>query len=215
LKHEGHEEHEGKPSRTALLRLFFVYFVYFVSFVFQSFPASAKAEDGERTALRRYHAAWTAYGETTMRISSLVAVTMLLASGFAAADTPPAPTSVALTREKAPTHAAVFIVSPKNGAQVGQDVLVKFGVKRIAVAPATDATPGTGHHHLLIDGKELPPLDAPIPNDATHKHYGKGQTEDTIHLEPGTHTLQLDFGDARHMQFDPPIVSRKITIHVK
>ena len=43
----------------------------------------------------------------------------------------------------------------------------------------------------------------------------RAQTEDTIHLEPGTHTLQLDFGDGRHMQFDPPIVSKKITIHVK
>jgi hypothetical protein len=118
-------------------------------------------------------------------------------------------------RPKAPHGATVFIVSPKNGATVGQDVLVKFGVKGIAVAPASDTAPNSGHHHLLIDQKELPPLDAPIPNDATHKHYGKGQTQDTIHLEPGDHTLQLDFADAAHMQFDPSIVSRKITIHVK
>ncbi|HEX5122156.1 MAG TPA: DUF4399 domain-containing protein, partial [Rhodanobacteraceae bacterium] len=34
-------------------------------------------------------------------------------------------------------------------------------------------------------------------------------------LEPGTHTLQLDLGDAAHRQFDPPIVSKKITVHVK
>jgi len=88
-------------------------------------------------------------------------------------------------------------------------------VKHIKVAPATDTTAGTGHHHLLIDVTSLPPGDAPIPNDATHKHYGKGQTEDTIHLEPGDHTLQLDFADALHMQFDPPIVSTKITVHVK
>ena len=87
--------------------------------------------------------------------------------------------------------------------------------KGVAIKPAGDTTPDSGHHHLLIDGKELPPLDAPIPNDATHKHYGKGQTEDTIHLEPGTHTLQLDLGDAAHRQFDPPIVSKKITVHVK
>jgi hypothetical protein len=118
-------------------------------------------------------------------------------------------------RPKALAHASVFIVSPKNGAHVGQDVLVKFGVKGIAVAAAADNKPGTGHHHLLIDVKELPPGNAPIPNDATHKHYGKGQTEDTVHLEPGTHTLQLDFADAAHMQFAPPLVSKKITIHVK
>jgi hypothetical protein len=136
----------------------------------------------------------------------------LLSSSLFAQD---ATKSAALARPKAPAGASVFIVSPKDGETVGQDVVVKFGVKGIAVAPATEATPSTGHHHLLIDQKELPPLDAPIPNDATRKHYGKGQTEDTVHLEPGDHTLQLDFGNFAHMQFDPPIVSKKITIHVK
>ena len=162
-----------------------------------------------------------------MRPISMLAAVLLVGSASAAfAQTTPAAqdehaahaqaaAASPLTREKAPHHARVFLVGLKNGATVGQDVTVKFGVKGIAVAPAADAKPGTGHHHLLIDAAELPPLDAPIPNDATHKHYGKGQTEDTIHLEPGTHTLQLDFADAKHMQFDPPIVSKKITIHVK
>lgn len=118
-------------------------------------------------------------------------------------------------RAKAPAGAEVFFVAPADGATVGQDVKVVFGVKGVAVAPATSTAPGTGHHHLLIDQKDLPPLESPIPNDATRKHYGKGQTEDTIHLEPGDHALQLDFADALHMQFDPPIVSKKITIHVK
>jgi len=119
------------------------------------------------------------------------------------------------SRPKAPHGAKVFIVSPKSGAHVGQDILVKFGAKVIKVAPSTDTMANTGHHHLLIDQKELPALDAPIPNDATHKHYGKGQTEDMIHLEPGDHTLQLDFADAAHMQFDPRIVSKRIIVHVK
>ncbi|GAA0709925.1 DUF4399 domain-containing protein [Dokdonella soli] len=166
-----------------------------------------------------------------MRPISMFAAALVLGSGLAAAAqqaAPPAaqeeehaaahpaaaPAGMAMC-EKAPHHARVFFIAPKNGATVGQDVPVKFGVEGIAVAPSSDAKPGSGHHHLLIDAKELPPLDAPIPNDATHKHYGKGQTEDTIHLEPGTHTLQLDFADAKHLQFDPPIVSKKITIHVK
>jgi len=123
--------------------------------------------------------------------------------------------SPAPARPKAPHGAKVIILAPKNGATVGQDVLVKFGVKHIKVASATETASGTGHHHLFIDVTSLPPGDAPIPNDAAHKHYGKGQTEDTIHLEPGVHTLQLDFANAAHMQFDPPLVSRKITVHVK
>jgi hypothetical protein len=148
-----------------------------------------------------------------MRPISLIAIALACASGLATAQDAAKP--AAMTREHAPPHASVSIVSPKDGATVGQDVAVTFGVKGIELAPSTDAKPGSGHHHLLIDAKELPPLEAPIPNDATHKHYGKAQTEDKIHLEPGTHTLQLDFGDARHMQFDPPLVSKKITIHVK
>lgn len=144
----------------------------------------------------------------------LCGTALLLVVGFAHAVDPAAP-AAALAREKAPQGARVFFVEPKDGATVGQDVQVKFGVEGIAIAPATDGKPGTGHHHLIIDGRDLPPLDAPIPSDATHKHYGKGQTGDTIHLEPGTHTLQLDFADARHVQFDSPIVSPKITVHVK
>ena len=144
-----------------------------------------------------------------MRTISLLAAALLLVCGVSTAQ------DAATARTKAPHGASVLIESPKDGATVGQDVTVKFGAKGIAVKPAGDTTPDSGHHHLLIDEKALPPLDAPIPNDATHKHYGKGQTEDTIHLAPGTHTLQLDFGDAAHRQFDPPIVSKKITVTVK
>jgi hypothetical protein len=144
-----------------------------------------------------------------MRMKTLIAVALLLGSSLVFAE------DASMARTKAPKGASVSILSPKNGATVGRDVTVKFGAKGVAIKPAGDTTPSSGHHHLLIDGNELPPLDAPIPNDATHRHYGKGQTEDAIHLEPGTHTLQLDLGDAAHRQFDPPIVSKKITVHVK
>ena len=36
-----------------------------------------------------------------------------------------------------------------------------------------------------------------------------------IELPPGKHTLQLALGDAKHYPFDPPVVSKKITITVK
>ncbi|HVT31406.1 MAG TPA: DUF4399 domain-containing protein [Rhodanobacteraceae bacterium] len=141
---------------------------------------------------------------------SLIVAALLLGSGFAVAQDAGMP-----ARTKAPSGAKVEILSPQDGATVSQDVTVKFGVEGIALKPAGDPAPESGHHHLLIDATGLPPLDAPIPNDATHKHYGKAQTGDTIHLSPGTHTLQLDFGDSAHRQFDPPIVSKKITVHVK
>ncbi len=109
----------------------------------------------------------------------------------------------------------VFIVSPEDGATVSQEFKVKFGVKNIALAPAGDPTKNTGHHHLLIDVDDLPAEGAPIPTDANHMHFGKAQTEATIKLAPGKHTLQLILGDSGHMPFDPSIVSKKITVNVK
>jgi hypothetical protein len=115
----------------------------------------------------------------------------------------------------APGGAAVYIISPSNGATVGQDVTVRFGLKGMGVAPAGVAKEHTGHHHLLVDVKELPAAGQPIPNDANHIHFGGGQTETTLKLKPGTHTLQLELGDQNHVPFDPAVVSKKITIHVK
>ncbi|VVP92800.1 hypothetical protein PS925_01548 [Pseudomonas fluorescens] len=115
----------------------------------------------------------------------------------------------------APKGAEVFIVSPADGAKVSQEFKVKFGTKDVALAPAGDVTKNTGHHHLLIDVDKLPAAGAPIPNDANHMHFGKAQTEATIKLAPGKHTLQLELGDSGHMPFDPPIVSKKITVNVE
>ena len=115
----------------------------------------------------------------------------------------------------APKGAEVFIVSPEDGATVPQTFTVKFGVKDIALAPAGDVTKNTGHHHLLIDVKELPAAGAPIPTDPHHMHFGKAQTQADIKLAPGKHTLQLELGDSSHMPFDPPIVSKKITVNVE
>ncbi|MGV8890906.1 MAG: DUF4399 domain-containing protein [Pseudomonas sp.] len=115
----------------------------------------------------------------------------------------------------APKGAEAFIVSPEDGATVPQEFKVKFGVKDISLAPAGDVTKHTGHHHLLIDVKELPAAGQPIPTDANHMHFGKAQTEATIKLPPGKHTLQLELGDSGHLPFDPPIVSKKITVTVK
>lgn len=148
-----------------------------------------------------------------MRAFTLFAVSALSLAGPVLAQDPPKPAGV--ESKKAPAGASVSIVSPKDGATVGQEFTVKFGVKGIAIKPAGDPTPNSGHHHLLIDVAELPPANQPIPADANHKHYGKGQTEDTITLAPGEHTLQLDFADTAHVPFNPPIVSKKITVQVK
>jgi hypothetical protein len=132
-----------------------------------------------------------------------------LANLAMAADAPGLPVT------KAPADAAVYIISPKDGATVGQDVTVRFGLKGMGVAPAGVVKEHTGHHHLLVDVKDLPAAGQPIPKDDNHIHFGGGQTETTVKLKPGTHTLQLELGDSNHIPFDPAVVSKKITIHVK
>ena len=120
----------------------------------------------------------------------------------------------AADRSPSPENAEVFIVAPKDGAEVTNPVLVQFGIKGMEVAKASTQTPNTGHHHLLIDA-ELPALDQPIAKDANHLHFGGAQTETTLTLTPGKHTLQLLLGDGNHVPHHPAVVSKVITITVK
>ncbi|WP_114238397.1 DUF4399 domain-containing protein [Dyella sp. C9] len=144
-----------------------------------------------------------------MKRMLLVFALAALAGGVIAADAPGLPVT------KAPAGAEVYIISPQDGATVGQDVTVQFGLKGMGVAPAGVKKEGTGHHHLLVDVTDLPAAGQPIPKDEHHLHFGNGQTETTLKLAPGKHTLQLELADENHIPFDPPIVSKKITVTVK
>ena len=123
--------------------------------------------------------------------------------------------TTALARTPAPTGAEAYLIAPRDGAVVSSPVRVQFGLRGMDVAPAGTDKAQTGHHHLLIDLEALPDLNQPIPADANHKHFGGGQTEVSIELEPGQHSLQLLLGDMVHIPHDPPIVSEKITITVR
>jgi hypothetical protein len=115
----------------------------------------------------------------------------------------------------APKDASVYIISPHNGARIRGPVTVRFGLRNMGVTQAGSTAPNAGHHHLLVDVKE--PLDPnePIPADKNHLHFGGGQTETSIELPPGRHTLQLVLGDATHRPFNPPLMSPKISILVR
>lgn len=144
-------------------------------------------------------------------ITSAIVVAAALASPLRAAEL--AATTEA--RAKSPAGTELYIISPRDGDTVGRDVVVQFGLKGMGVAPAGVTLDRTGHHHLLIDVATPPAANVPIPADARHVHFGGGQTQTSITLEAGTHTLQLNLGDALHRQFDPPVLSPKITITVK
>lgn len=114
-----------------------------------------------------------------------------------------------------PEGARVYIVSPADGATVTSPVTVVFGLEGMGVAPAGVDRANTGHHHLLIDLEQAPEMDSPIPSDDQHRHFGGGQTQATIELEPGVHTLQLLLGDKSHVPHKEAVLSEKITITVE
>lgn len=122
---------------------------------------------------------------------------------------------VVFARTPSPEGASVYIVSPADGAVVSSPVTVRFGLRGMGVAPAGVDVANTGHHHLLIDLDEAPALDQPLPKDDHHRHFGGGQTEATIELSPGEHTLQLIMGDKSHVPHDPAVISDRVTITVE
>lgn len=135
---------------------------------------------------------------------ALGAALVLAATGIAFAE-----------RTPSPAGAEVYIVSPKDGAKVKGPVTVVFGLKGMGVAPAGIKFDNSGHHHLLIDTAVPADLSAPLPATEKVVHFGKGQTETTLTLPPGKHTLQLVFADLLHVPHDPAVVSKPVTITVE
>jgi len=118
--------------------------------------------------------------------------------------------------------AVQYFVNLKDGDEVTSPVKVIFGLSGMGVAPAGVDIANTGHHHILIDRAPLgegedgkDELDGNIISDENNIHFGKGQTEAILELEPGIHTIQLVLGDKDHIPHDPPVFSEVITITVK
>ena len=124
--------------------------------------------------------------------------------------------AMAADRMAPPAGAEVYFIAPQNGVKVHGPVTVKFGLKGSGVAPAGVKFDNTGHHHLLVDTdlSELK-LDAPMPATDKIVHFGKGQTEASVPLPKGKHTLQLILGDWTHIPHKPPVMSDRITVEVE
>ena len=121
-----------------------------------------------------------------------------------------------LSPSPAPEGAAVYFVSPQHGDVVEGTFTVSFGLQGMGVAPAGVEMANTGHHHLLInvDRAELD-MTRPLPATDQVRHFGGGQTEATVTLPPGEHTLQLLLGNFLHVPHDPAVLSETITVTVQ
>ncbi len=122
----------------------------------------------------------------------------------------------------APENAAVYFIGLEDGDTVSSPVTVVFGLEGMGVAPAGTEKENTGHHHLLLnrppigEGEEgAEELEYGLPADDNHIHFGGGQTQTTLDLPAGTHTMQLVLGDLNHIPHSPPVASEVITITVE
>ena len=89
-------------------------------------------------------------------------------------------------------------------------IKVIFGIENFNIAPAGIDKCDSGHHHLIIDAK-LPDPNLPIPSSNNYIHFGAGQTETELVLEPGKHSLRLLMGNFAHL---PQFSSEEIKIEV-
>lgn len=126
----------------------------------------------------------------------------------------------------------LFFKSPQDGLIIeNQKFKVEFGTKNINISPAgviveqTDNCLVSGHHHLIInDAYDVRNFEnQPIPYDTNILHFGGGQKEAELTLQPGKYSLQLVIGNYQHMPISRsgsdkkynPIVSKIINIEIK
>ncbi|MCZ6499387.1 MAG: DUF4399 domain-containing protein [Gammaproteobacteria bacterium] len=125
---------------------------------------------------------------------------------------------IAIAADTGPTPskegAGVRIISPVDGENLDSPVTVVFGLAGMGVAPAGVERAETGHHHLIIDAS-LPAMEQAIPLSENYRHFGGGQTQVTLDLEPGEHTLQLLLGDHNHIPHEPPVYSEIVRIRIR
>ncbi len=130
---------------------------------------------------------------------------LLLLTAFAAvpalAQTPPPAASHPWQAAPPRLTAEAYFTNLKDGDRIETPYLLKFGLSGgWGLAPI--AQPGrakSGHHHLLVN-RDLPlNFKEALPFNDQYIHFGKGQMETVLTLEPGTYTLRMLLADQNHL----------------
>ena len=100
-----------------------------------------------------------------------------------------------------PEGAKVYFKNLKNGATISSPFKLEMGCDVIKIDTAGPVVAGTGHHHLFIDAEDSLAAGTIVPKDSTHVHFGKGQTEYELKLNPGPHKLTLQMADGLHRSY--------------
>jgi hypothetical protein len=107
------------------------------------------------------------------------------------------------TEEDTPSKEVTKSVSfkyPLDRAILSSPLVIEMKVEGMEIEPAGEVNEGKGHHHLIINGPFIE-KGVVVPANETHLHYGLGQIKAEINLEPGRHTLTLQFADGIHVSY--------------
>jgi hypothetical protein len=95
--------------------------------------------------------------------------------------------------QAAPSGLGVTIVAPEDGATVsaGDEVTIRADVEGGSMTSSTSSSnPREGHLHIYVDGEIIS-----MPTTL----------ESSVTLEPGAHTLTVEFTSADHTSFNPKV----------
>ena len=107
----------------------------------------------------------------------------------------------------------VYFKWPKDGSTVASPVFIDMGIEGMIVEPAGVVKDGYGHHHILINQSYWPEGQV-IPTSDSTLHYGLGQTDASIELDPGKYLISLQFADGVHASYGKSM-SHSIEINVE
>lgn len=97
--------------------------------------------------------------------------------------------------------AEAYFTNLKDGDRIETPYVLKFGLSGgWGLAPIAQAGRArSGHHHLLVN-RDLPlNFKEALPFNEQYIHFGKGQMETVLTLEPGTYTLRMLLADQKHL----------------
>ena len=108
----------------------------------------------------------------------------------------------------------VRFVSPTDGATVPPEFEVQMAASGLTVEPAGEIHADAGHMHILVD-TDFVPAGEIIISDEQYLDFGKGQLTATLALEPGPHTLNLQFANGAHIALEGEMYQDTITVTVE
>ncbi|MCJ0620045.1 DUF4399 domain-containing protein [Haloarcula hispanica] len=95
-------------------------------------------------------------------------------------------------------NASVSVAVPNDTAALtSPSVQWRATADGVTIEEAGEVTSGAGHYHIIVDADPVTPGET-IPTDDAHIHYGTGQKDGVLELDPGEHTLHLQLGDGAH-----------------